>query len=70
MPHDIAADAWRLSSERASLEARREAIFRAAFPEAKVVVDPELQMRRSRTCGARAACPRRRFLGEGLCWRR
>ena len=43
----IAADAWRLSSERASLEARREAIFRAAFPEAKVVVDPELQMSRN-----------------------
>ena len=33
--------------ERSGLEARREAIFRAAFPEAKVVVDPELQMRRN-----------------------
>jgi len=42
-----ALDAWRLSSERAALEARREAIFRAAFPEAKVVVDPELQMARN-----------------------
>jgi general secretion pathway protein L len=40
-------DAWRLERERASLEARREAIFRAAFPEAKVVVDPDLQMRRN-----------------------
>jgi len=42
-----AFDAWRLSSERSALEARREAIFRGAFPEAKVVVDPELQMARN-----------------------
>ena len=42
-----AFDTWRLSSERAALEARRESIFRAAFPEAKVVVDPELQMARN-----------------------
>ena len=42
-----AFDAWRLSSERSSLEARREGIFRAAFPEAKVVVDPDLQMARN-----------------------
>jgi general secretion pathway protein L len=40
-------DAWRLERERASLEARREAIFRGAFPEAKVVVDPDLQMQRN-----------------------
>jgi len=40
-------DAWRLSSERSALEARRESIFRAAFPEARVVVDPELQMARN-----------------------
>jgi general secretion pathway protein L len=40
-------DAWRLERERQSLEARREAIFRAAFPEATAVVDPELQMRRN-----------------------
>ena len=40
-------DAWRLGRERADLEARREAIFRAAFPEARVVVDPELQMARN-----------------------
>jgi general secretion pathway protein L len=42
-----AADAWRLERERATLEARREAIFRDAFPDAKVVVDPELQMSRN-----------------------
>jgi general secretion pathway protein L len=42
-----AFDAWRLSTERAALEAKRESIFRAAFPEAKVVVDPELQMARN-----------------------
>jgi general secretion pathway protein L len=40
-------DAWRLRSERERLEARREAIFREAFPEAKAVVDPELQMSRN-----------------------
>ncbi len=50
----IAADAWRLDRERAGLEARREAIFRAAFPEAKVVVDPDLQMRRNLTDMRRA----------------
>lgn len=43
----VALDAGRLEHERATLEARREAIFRAAFPEAKVVVDPDLQMRRN-----------------------
>ena len=42
-----AADDWRLARERAALEARREAIFRTAFPEARVVVDPELQMARN-----------------------
>jgi general secretion pathway protein L len=40
-------DAWRLRGERDRLEARREAIFREAFPEAKAVVDPELQMARN-----------------------
>ena len=40
--HDV-----RLRRERDSLEAQREAIFRRAFPEAKVVVDPELQMARN-----------------------
>ena len=39
--------AMRLDAERADLERRREAIFRAAFPEAKVVVDPDLQMARN-----------------------
>lgn len=42
-----AIDAWRLERERADLERRREAIFRATFPEARAVVDPELQMRRN-----------------------
>ncbi len=40
-------DGWRLERERRALEAGREAIFRAAFPEAKTVVDPALQMRRN-----------------------
>ena len=43
----VAYDDWRLTRERAELEARREAIFRTAFPEARVVVDPELQMARN-----------------------
>ena len=42
-----ALDEWRLRQERAALDARREAIFRAAFPEARVVVDPDLQMARN-----------------------
>ena len=41
------ADWWRLERERRSLEAERESIFRAAFPEATTVVDPALQMRRN-----------------------
>jgi general secretion pathway protein L len=40
-------DTWRLSREHAELEARAEAIFRATFPEARVVVDPQLQMARN-----------------------
>ena len=40
-------DDLRLRRERSTLEAQREAIFRRAFPEAKVVVDPELQMSRN-----------------------
>jgi general secretion pathway protein L len=43
----IALDAWRLDRERTALEARRETVFREAFPDAKVVVDPELQMARN-----------------------
>ena len=42
-----AADAFRLQREAGALQARREAIFREAFPEARVVVDPELQMARN-----------------------
>ena len=42
-----AFDAWRLTRERTALVERREAIFRRAFPEARVVVDPELQMARN-----------------------
>ena len=40
-------DGWRLGAERSRLESRREAIFRDAFPEAKAVVDPDLQMARN-----------------------
>jgi general secretion pathway protein L len=40
-------DAWRLGAERDRLQARREAIFRDAFPQARAVVDPELQMARN-----------------------
>ena len=40
------ADNLRLQSERERLVQRREQIFRSAFPEAKAVVDPELQMAR------------------------
>jgi general secretion pathway protein L len=42
-----ALDTWRLQRERDALDARREAVFREAFPEARVVVDPELQMARN-----------------------
>lgn len=41
------ADTWRLQRERARLAAERESIFRTAFPEARVVVDPDLQMQRN-----------------------
>ncbi len=43
----VGVDAMRLEHERSMLEMRREAIFRDAFPEARVVVDPELQMSRN-----------------------
>jgi general secretion pathway protein L len=36
-----------LQRERDDLERRREAVFREAFPEAKAVVDPDLQMARN-----------------------
>ena len=42
-----AIDDWRLQREYRALDSRREAIFRDAFPEARVVVDPELQMSRN-----------------------
>jgi general secretion pathway protein L len=42
-----ALDAWRLTARRDALAAKQEAVFRAAFPDAKVVVDPELQMARN-----------------------
>ncbi|HET9580908.1 MAG TPA: type II secretion system protein GspL [Usitatibacter sp.] len=42
-----AADAWRLQREYRQLDAQREALFRETFPEARVVVDPELQMARN-----------------------
>ena len=40
------ADNLRMKAERERLVQRQEQIFRAAFPEAKAVVDPELQMAR------------------------
>ncbi len=43
----VAIDAGRLRHERSTLEARREAIFRDAFPDARAVVDPDLQMKRN-----------------------
>lgn len=43
----VALDAARLGHERRRLEGEREALFRDAFPEARVVVDPVLQMRRN-----------------------
>jgi general secretion pathway protein L len=42
-----AVDEWRLRREYRDLDAEREAVFREAFPEARVVVDPELQMTRN-----------------------
>jgi general secretion pathway protein L len=41
------ARTWMLSRERAALEQRAESLFRGAFPEAKAVVDPKLQMERN-----------------------
>jgi general secretion pathway protein L len=42
-----ATQAWQLERERSRLRSNAEAIFRSAFPEAKAVVDPVLQMRRN-----------------------
>jgi general secretion pathway protein L len=41
------AETWRLARERDRLRASAESIFRATFPEARVVVDPRLQMQRN-----------------------
>jgi general secretion pathway protein L len=38
---------WTLRSQKQRLQAQMEQTFRAAFPDAKQVVDPVLQMRRS-----------------------
>ena len=43
----VGVDTFRLERERQALEAKREAIFRGAFPEARTVVDPDLQMARN-----------------------
>jgi general secretion pathway protein L len=43
----IGVDSLRLAREHDRLERQREAIFRDAFPEAKAVVDPDLQMARN-----------------------
>lgn len=43
----LAFETGQLERERAALETEREALFRAAFPEARTVVDPALQMRRN-----------------------
>lgn len=43
----VGVDAMRKARERTQLEAQRDAIFRGAFPEARAVVDPELQMARN-----------------------
>lgn len=42
-----ALQSLQLRRERDELERRREAVFRGAFPEAKVVVDPDVQMSRN-----------------------
>ena len=43
----VTIDAMRLRHERKTLEAQAETLFRTAFPEARVVVDPQLQMQRN-----------------------
>lgn len=42
-----AFDWWRMEGARRALEAERVAIFQAAFPEARTIVDPALQMSRN-----------------------
>ncbi len=48
-------EVWRLKREQRQLQSQMEAHFRAAFPEATVIVDPVLQMERQRTTLRRAA---------------
>ena len=43
----VTLDWWRLDRERASLDAQMTAAFKDAFPEARAIVDPALQMRRN-----------------------
>jgi general secretion pathway protein L len=43
----VTIDAIRLRHEKKTLEAQAEMLFRTAFPEARVVVDPVLQMQRN-----------------------
>lgn len=48
-------DVWRLKREQRQLQNQMEAHFRAAFPEATVIIDPVLQMERQRVTLRRAA---------------
>jgi general secretion pathway protein L len=48
-------DVWRMKREQQQLHVAMETSFRAAFPEATVVVDPVLQMERQRASLRRAA---------------
>jgi len=41
------ARTWSLARERSALQAQATALFRGAFPEAKAIVDPQLQMQRN-----------------------
>ena len=43
----LGIDTWRLERERAALEVKRETVFRSAFPDARTVVDADLQMARN-----------------------
>jgi general secretion pathway protein L len=41
------ARTWSLARERSALQSQATALFRGAFPEAKAIVDPQLQMQRN-----------------------
>ena len=43
----IGFDAWRLSQQRAALDAQTRTLFQQSFPEATTIVDPVLQMSRN-----------------------